>query len=175
MYLQAKIDDKNFSEFAQSLYKNRQLTRIPPNLQKPVYASILRSATAETLEEFAQMYIECKTPEEKEKIALLLAEVTREDLIQKVLEFAFSVHFVGFFIVGAILSIKIFLKLYKSIVTLEESVYIIVSLAKNSTNEHSSRLTWLFIKNNWSSFYERFSDSLLIGRLLKVNLICLVN
>ena len=63
-------------------------------MQKPVYAAILRHSNNELLEEFVLMYIECKTPEEKEKIALLLSEVTQEDLIKKVLEFAFSVSLI---------------------------------------------------------------------------------
>ncbi len=92
LYLLAKLDDKEFNEYAMNLYTNRLNAHIPCNLQKPVYTSILKNAsTNEILEDFVKMYIECKVPEEKEKLALLLAEIGREDLIQVVLDFAFSV------------------------------------------------------------------------------------
>ncbi len=50
----------------------------------------------------------------------------------------------------------------------EETVSLIISMCSNSTNKNASQLTWSFIKNNWSFFYSRYSDSVLFGRLLKV-------
>ena len=91
LYLLAKLDDIHFHEYALKLYQNRLSVKIPCNLQKPVYSAILMKGTSETLEDFVKMYIESKIPEEKEKIALLLAEIEREDLVQVVLDFSFSV------------------------------------------------------------------------------------
>jgi hypothetical protein len=92
LYFLAKVDDKTFHDHALKLYENRHTIKISSNLQKPVYTSILRNITKpEVLDEFIQMYTKCTIPEEKEKIALLLAELNTRDLINKILELAFSV------------------------------------------------------------------------------------
>jgi hypothetical protein len=55
----------------------------------------------------------------------------------------------------------------QSTVTKEEGVYIVVSVASNSTNNISTQLAWDFIKKNWTLFNDRFYDSTIFGRLIK--------
>ncbi len=60
-------------------------------MQKSVYTSLLRKGNLETVKEFISIYEKCETPEEKERIAILLAEVIDDELIKYVLEFSMSV------------------------------------------------------------------------------------
>lgn len=57
---------------------------------------MLRNADSSIVEEFFKMYQESNTPEEKEKIAILLGEVCAPELIDKVLDFSISVSFKKF-------------------------------------------------------------------------------
>ena len=57
-----------------------------------IYTAVLRNANENIIAEFVQMYKECYTPEEKERIILLLAEVNREDLIEIILKFSITVY-----------------------------------------------------------------------------------
>jgi hypothetical protein len=50
---------------------------------------------------------------------------------------------------------------------MEECAFIIVGIAQN-TSQNSLDLAWNFIKNNWDLIYSRYSDSVLLGRILKV-------
>jgi hypothetical protein len=50
---------------------------------------------------------------------------------------------------------------------MEECAFIIVGIAQN-TFESSLDLAWKFIKTNWDLIYNRYSDSVLLGRILKV-------
>ena len=91
LYSLARTDDNEFYLFAKNLYENRTLKQIPANLQKSVYTSILRNGSQSTVEEFKDMYKKCYTPEEKERLIVLLSEVNKDDLIETVLEFSISV------------------------------------------------------------------------------------
>lgn len=72
--------------------KFRIVTRFINNLlKKKVYTSVLRNADSQVVDEFFQMYKESSTPEEKERLAVLLGEVCSSELIDKVLSFAISV------------------------------------------------------------------------------------
>lgn len=51
---------------------------------------------------------------------------------------------------------------------MEECAFIIVGIAQN-TFQSSLDLAWSFIKNKWDLIYNRYSDSVLLGRILKVN------
>jgi hypothetical protein len=62
---------------------------------------------------------------------------------------------------------SLFCEFFKPTVTKEEGVYIIVSIASNSTNKVSTQLAWEYIKNNWSVFNGRYYDSTIFGRLIK--------
>jgi len=50
---------------------------------------------------------------------------------------------------------------------MEECAFIIVGIAQN-TFQSSLDLAWAFITNNWDLIYSRYSDSVLLGRILKV-------
>lgn len=56
-----------------------------------IYTSVIQNGDNQTVEDFIDMYKSCSTPEEKERIALLLGEVKSPILIEKVLNFAISV------------------------------------------------------------------------------------
>lgn len=56
-----------------------------------IYTSVIQNGNKQTVEEFIEMYKSCSTPEEKERIALLLGEVRNPQLIEQVLNFAISV------------------------------------------------------------------------------------
>ena len=53
--------------------------------------------------------------------------------------------------------------------TIEEAVFMLCSVAQNSACKCSLDLVWTFVIENWKSIYTRYSDSVLLGRLLKVN------
>ncbi|CAF0941231.1 unnamed protein product [Brachionus calyciflorus] len=144
LYILAKIDDPEFRDFAIESYKNRSNKKIPCDLQKAVYTCVLRNGDSSVIDEFIELYQKSPTPEEKEKTAILLGEVCSSELIDKVLNLSIS-----------------------SIVTLEETVFMIVSVAKNSTNPISLDKAWNFVKDNWSLFVNRYADSVILGRLLK--------
>ena len=57
-----------------------------------IYTAVLRNADENIIAEFVQMYKQCYTPEEKERIILLLAEVNQEDLIAIILKFSITVY-----------------------------------------------------------------------------------
>jgi hypothetical protein len=63
-----------------------------------IYTSILNKADRSTIDYFIDLYEKCETPEEKEKIALLLGEVTTKENIEKVLTFSISVNLLFFII-----------------------------------------------------------------------------
>jgi hypothetical protein len=50
---------------------------------------------------------------------------------------------------------------------MEECAFIIVGIAQN-TFQSSLDMAWSFIKTNWDLIYNRYSDSVLLGRILKV-------
>jgi hypothetical protein len=58
-----------------------------------VFTSLLRYADKELVERFISMYEKSETPEEKERLAILLSEVVDDDLIDYVLNFSLSVNF----------------------------------------------------------------------------------
>ena len=117
--------------YAETLYRNRSLHQIPANLQKSIYTSILRHGNEKTIEEFKDMYEKCYTPEEKERIIVLLSEVTKVNLIESVLKFSIS-----------------------DIITKEETVFLMVAIAENSTSKTSLISLWAFIKNNWKNSFK---------------------
>jgi len=94
LYSLARTDDDDFHLYAKKLYENRSLKQIPANLQKSVYTSILRNGSQMTIEEFKDMYTKCYTPEEKERLIVILSEVNKDDLIESVLEFSISVNMI---------------------------------------------------------------------------------
>ncbi|RNA29937.1 puromycin-sensitive aminopeptidase [Brachionus plicatilis] len=149
LYMLAKIDDPDFKQFALNAFNERNNVPIPADLQKPIFTSVLRNGNTDIVNDLISLYKESSIPEEKEKIAILLGEVIAAESIELVLKFSIS-----------------------NLVTLEETVFILVSLGKNSTNKISLDLTWKFIKNNWDLFVERYADSVILGRLLKPIIEC---
>lgn len=107
----AKLGDQSLQQYAKELFSRPNFVDLVPlDSQKGVsttnkavlssyimyilkiYISILQQADEKTIEHFIELYKKSPTPEEKEKIALLLGEVsTNDQLIGKVLEFALSV------------------------------------------------------------------------------------
>lgn len=144
LYALAKTDDQEFSSFAKRVYEQRSVKKIPADQQKSVFTAILRDASQSTVKEFIEMYKECFTPEEKERTILMLSEVTDIKLIQEILQFSIS-----------------------PVITKEETVYLLVSIAENTTNKDCLHLIWSFVKQNWTYIYSCYCESLLIGRLLK--------
>ena len=69
-----------------------------------IYTAILNKADHSTIDYFIGLYEKCETPEEKEKIALLLGEVTTKENIEKVLTFSISVNLLFFLLSKFILS-----------------------------------------------------------------------
>ena len=51
--------------------------------------------------------------------------------------------------------------------TKEETVYLLIAFAENSTCKMSMDFVWCFVKNKWKTIDERYSNSVLMGRLLK--------
>ena len=67
---------------------------IPADLRSAVYASVLVDADLETVNKFIELHDSCDLQEEKMRLAGALGSVTKEELINKVLEFAISVRLV---------------------------------------------------------------------------------
>jgi hypothetical protein len=92
LYLLAKTDDEDFNKFSKQIVSNsNELNNVQPDMQKPVYTSLLRNGNMDTVNQFINLYEKSHMPEEKERIAILLAEVVSEELINFVLEFSLSV------------------------------------------------------------------------------------
>ena len=97
LYLLAKTDDEEFQKYSKNLIiKHSSLIHVQADLQKAVFTSLLRKGNLEIVKEFISMYEKSETPEEKERIAILLAEVIDDDLINFVLEFSMSVNIILF-------------------------------------------------------------------------------
>ena len=67
-------------------------TLIPADLRSAVYASVLVDADLATVNKFIELHDSCDLQEEKMRLAGALGSVTKEELIQKVLDFALSVR-----------------------------------------------------------------------------------
>jgi hypothetical protein len=95
LYLLAKTDDEEFQKFSNNLIIEKgSLVHVQADLQKAVFTSLLRKGNLEFVKEFISMYEKSETPEEKERIAILLAEVIDDDLINFVLEYSMSVNII---------------------------------------------------------------------------------
>lgn len=105
---------------------------------------MLRDCDESIVDLFVSHYEKSDSPEEKNRIALILAEVCRPELIKKVLAFSLS-----------------------NTLTLEETAFLILAVAKNSTNKGSLKLAWTFIKSHWSQIHTLYANSILFARLMK--------
>jgi hypothetical protein len=93
LYLLAKTDDDEFYNFSRKLIAEKSsLDEVQADLQKAVFTSLLRKGNLETVRKFISMYEKSETPEEKERIAILLSEVIDDELINFVLDFSMSVN-----------------------------------------------------------------------------------
>lgn len=119
-------------------------TLIPADLRSAVYASVLVDTDLATVSKFIELHDSCDLQEEKMRLAAALGSVTKEELIQKVLEFSISPS-----------------------VRLQDCVSVICAVSGNTTSKLGSDLTWQFVKKNWSTIYGRYSSGFLITKLCK--------
>lgn len=118
---------------------------IPADLRSAVYAGCLYDADDAIVSKFIELHNKSDLQEEKIRLATALGTVRKEELIQRVLEFAISKD-----------------------VRSQDSVTVICSIAGNTSTKLSSDLTWEFVKKNWDVLYSRYSSGFLITRLVKV-------
>lgn len=74
---------------------NFKLTKLKNKFIQQVFTAILRSVDVDqsVVNDFIEMYKQCFTPEEKERIVLILAEVKKDELIENILQFSITVSF----------------------------------------------------------------------------------
>lgn len=118
---------------------------IPADLRSAVYAGVLYEADNATVTKFIELHNKSDLQEEKMRLATALGTVRKEELINRVLEFALSKD-----------------------VRSQDSVTVICSVSGNTSTKLSSDLTWEFVKKNWETIHSRYSSGFLITRLVKV-------
>jgi len=117
---------------------------IPADLRSAVYASVLSNADESTVDKFIELHNKTDLQEEKMRLATALGSVRSEELIKKILEFAIS-----------------------PAVRSQDSVSIICSVSSNPSSKLASKLSWNFLKDNWSLLKTRYASGFLITRLVK--------
>lgn len=118
---------------------------IVADLRSAVYAGCLYEADDALISKFVELHNKTDLQEEKMRLATALGIVRKEELIQRVLEFALSKD-----------------------VRSQDAVTVICSVAGNTSTKLSSDLAWEFVKKNWDAIYKRYSSGFLITRLVKV-------
>lgn len=115
------------------------------DLRSAVYAGVLYDADDAIVSKFVELHNKSDLQEEKMRLANSLGCVRKEELIQRVLEFAISKD-----------------------VRSQDSVTVICSVSGNTSTKLSSDLAWEFVKKNWETIHSRYSSGFLITRLCKV-------
>lgn len=115
------------------------------DLRSAVYAGCLYDADDAMVTKFIELHNKSDLQEEKMRLANALGTVRKEELIQRVLEFAISKD-----------------------VRSQDSVTVVCSVSGNTSTKLSSDLTWEFVKKNWDTIHSRYSSGFLITRLVKV-------
>jgi puromycin-sensitive aminopeptidase len=122
--------------------------QVVADLRSAVYSGCLWDADEALVDKFIALHNKTDLQEEKLRLATALGSVRKEELIQKVLDFAMSKD-----------------------VRSQDSVTIICAVAGNTSSKLSSDLAWDYVKKNWSVIYARYSSGFLITRLVKVSFI----
>jgi puromycin-sensitive aminopeptidase len=122
--------------------------QLPSGLKKAVYTAVL--SNDRVLEEIFRFYETSENPEERCLILKALSSVRPIGLFDKVLDWSLAKA------------------------SYEDAVILLGDMAKNLGSCDRSSCVWKFIKTNWKVIFERYSDGILIGRLLKPIIECLI-
>ncbi|KAL1452107.1 hypothetical protein WDU94_006416 [Cyamophila willieti] len=110
------------------------------DLRSPVYRAAIAGGSETTYQQLLQLYQNSDLHEEKDRITRSFGALKDPELLKKVLDFSMS-----------------------DLVRAQDSVFVIISAAQSKAGRE---LAWEFLKNNYSTFTERYKGGLL-GRLVK--------
>ncbi|XP_041374476.1 puromycin-sensitive aminopeptidase-like [Gigantopelta aegis] len=135
-------DDETVAEARKRFADHVSGTKVlPADLRGPVYTTVLTHGDASDFKKMLELYDKADMMEERDRIGRSLGAVDKEDLIQKVLDFALSDK-----------------------VRSQDTVFVLCSAGGSVKGR---QLIWKFVQKNWTTFHDRYKSGFLLSRLVK--------